>query len=237
MANDPLQLVVFDYDGTLVDSHAGFHRAFAAAFVAIGQTPPGEDDTRALVGLPLREAVGRFVPSPDKQTLSEFSRAMRAARDFMRASNEPPDVLIPGTRTVLETFEQAGVLLGIATNKSRKGLDHSMAFHDIAKFFVATRTADETHAKPHPAMIEELLSETGVEMENAVVIGDTVTDMELARNAGVPAVGVTWGYHDAQTLIECGAGAVIDRYAQLSQALTHVWLPEEVELARNVVPA
>ncbi len=237
MADEPLQLVIFDYDGTLVDSHAGFHRAFAAAFVAIGETPPHEDETRSLVGLPLREAVGRFVTSPDKQTLSEFSRAMRAAREFMRSSNEPPDVLIPGTRAVLETLEEAGVLMAIATNKSRKGLKHSMTFHDIARFFVATRTADDSQAKPNPAMVEELLGQTGAEPYNTVVVGDTATDMEMARNAGVPGIGVVWGYHDADTLLENGAMAVIDRYADLAQALSHVWLVEGADPTTSVLPA
>lgn len=222
--DSPLHLVIFDYDGTLVDSHAGFHRAFAAAFVALGMEPPEEEETRALIGLPLREAVSRFLPSPSREVLSEFSRAMRAARDFMRSNNQPPDRLVPGTRVVLEMFERAEILMAIATNKSRHGLEESLQQHDIDKFFVATRTADDCSPKPNPDMVEELLAATGVEPDYAVVIGDTTVDMDLAHNAGVAAIGVTWGFHDARTLIDGGAMAVIDRYAELDKALRHVWL-------------
>ncbi len=231
MTNGPLHLVVFDYEGTLVDSHAGFHTAFSAAFMAIGRTPPEEAQTRALVGLPLREAVSRFIKDPDAKTLSTFSKAWQAARNFVSTGTTAPDTLIPGTRTVLETLEKGEVLMGIATNRSRRGLDESLKRHDIARFFVATRTADDAHAKPHPAMLEDLLKATGVEAAGAVMVGDTTTDMELARNAGVPAIGVSWGSQERDVLLKAGAVTVIDRYAELGNALRQVWLPEGVSVA------
>ncbi len=231
MSSDPLYLVVFDYDGTLVDSHPGFHQAFAAAFVAIGVRPPEMDATRSIVGLPLREALTEFVPDATQAMLSEFSQAMRRARKFMRNEDKAPDTLIPGTRTVIETLEEAGVLMAIATNKSRKGLDHSLEYHGIAKYFVATRTADDGHAKPHPQMLNDLISFSGARSRHAVVVGDTSVDMEMAANASVPAVGVTWGYHDAEVLREAGAAQVIDRYAELGPALEKIWMVEPPKAA------
>ncbi len=220
----PLRLIIFDYDGTLVDSHGGFHEAFGAAFQAIGVEPPGFEETRSIVGFGVEGAVKRFVPDADEEMIQSFAGALQAARDFQRANGEPQDRLVEGTREMLSALGDADMLAAVATNKSRKGLDHSLKAHGLERHFVYTRTADDTHAKPHPAMIEEILGYTGVARGHAVMVGDTTVDMEMAASAGVPAIGVSWGYHAPEDLKAGGAQRVITGYADLGLALQTVWL-------------
>ena len=219
----PLRLVIFDYDGTLADSHASFHQAIEAACHEVGITPPLPEDTRGKVGLATVEAIHALLPDAPPSTLRAFGDALHRARRFQRAGTAPLDALFPHAKAVIQTLYDWHVLMAVATNKSRRGLDHSLSAHGIERYFVTSRTPDETHPKPNPAMVREILSYTGVDAANAVFLGDTAIDMACARGAGVAAIGAAWGYHDRAELERGGARLVIGGFTELGPALRQVW--------------
>ncbi len=221
----PLRLVVFDYDGTLVDSHAMLHKAYEAAFRAVGLPIPSQEATRAAVGFPMLETLARMAPpETDRATLEAADRALHDARRFQRSGHEPMDRLFDGVLDVLQTlYDSDSTLIAVATNKSRRGLEHSLASHRIARYFVKTCTADESPSKPHPAMLEELMGFAGVAPEQTAMVGDTIVDMQLARNARVSAIGVSWGYHQRVALEAEEPAALIDHMSELPDVLARLW--------------
>jgi phosphoglycolate phosphatase len=214
-----LRLAVFDCDGTLVDGQAGICAAMEAAFARFGLPLPPRNAVRRAVGLSLPQAIARLRPQTNdnerRLLVDAYKTAFRAARE----SGELEQPLYPGIADLLGRLARAGWLIGVATGMSRRGLDHCLAVHGIANHFVTRQTADAHPSKPHPAMLEAALNETGVAARDAVMIGDTVFDMAMAVAAGVPALGVDWGYHERTELIEAGAGAVADDPAQLGEYL------------------
>jgi len=130
--------------------------------------------------------------------------------------------LYPGALEALDTLNrQDETLIGVATGKSRRGLDHLLEAHDLARFFVTQQVADHHPSKPHPSMLLTAMVETGIDPQNCVMIGDTRFDLEMARSAGVAFVGVPWGYHPAEQL--SGAHAIIDRFDELPLVLDDIW--------------
>ncbi|WP_102226337.1 HAD-IA family hydrolase [Acidimangrovimonas sediminis] len=217
---DPFRLVIFDVDGTLVDSQAQILAGMRAAFLSSGMEPPPDAAIYGIIGLSLERGVEVLAPglSPgDYKALIEGYRA-----SFLSGSDVAP--LFPGAREVVEGLgARDDILLAIATGKSRRGLDKVMAGHDIGRHFVSVQVSDHHPSKPHPSMIEAVLSETGVPAPAAVMIGDTDYDIEMGRNAGVATIGVTWGNHPPERLTVAGADVVIDDFAQLSAALDRIW--------------
>ena len=215
-----MRLVVFDVDGTLVDSQAAILQAMAEAFAAADLPPPDRAAALAVVGLSLPVALGRLAPQASPAALSAMAGAYRAA--YLRDRSVPP--LYPGACDVLETLAaQDATLLGIATGKSRRGLAALLQGHGLTDRFVTRQTGDDHPSKPHPAMLQAALDEAGVQPRDAVMIGDTGFDMAMARAARVPAIGVTWGYHPAARL--AGAAAIVDSFAQLLPALDRLGRP------------
>ncbi len=219
----PLRLVIFDFDGTLVDSHPRFHDAICAACLSLGLPQPEAPITRATIGMPIQQAIRAVLPNMSHDEHVAFAGALHAAREFQRAGPDPLDTLFPHAQAVIETLYEMNVLLAIATNKSRHGLDHSLRSHGLERYFIATRTPDEGHSKPHPAMLHSLLRYTGVAPENAVFVGDTSVDMACAMNAGIAGIGAGWGYHDVAELRGAGARVVIPSFVDLGEALLRVW--------------
>lgn len=221
----PLRLVIFDVDGTLIDSQAHIVAAMNGAFEGLGLTPPSREDTLSIVGLSLPVAMDRLVPEADAATQSALVEGYKDS--FMRLRVENGTALSPfylGAREVLQALSaQDDLLLGIATGKSRRGMDHLMEMHGIRRLFQTVQVADDHPSKPNPAMIQACLSETGVDTTHAVILGDTVFDIEMGRNAGIPAIGVDWGYHPAENLIQAGAHLVLDSFGQLDDALSRIW--------------
>jgi phosphoglycolate phosphatase len=215
-----LRLAVFDCDGTLVDSQhvivASMHAGFAAERMPL---PPAEA-IRRLVGLPLAECVARLTPG---ETPARRSRLVDTYKAAFFASRQRPDhhePLFEGCLEALGSLEEAGWLLGIATGKARRGLDAVLERHGLQHRFVTLQTGDPGPGKPHPAMLERALAETGVDAADSVMIGDTTFDMEMARNAGIAGIAVAWGYHPAPELLAAGATALVERYDQLPRLLT-----------------
>ena len=194
-----MKLVVFDVDGTLIDSQALIVGAMGAAFDSVGLAPLGREKVLSIVGLSLDVAVERLVPDAPAQQRDAAVEAYRQAFMTRRISSEAP--LYPGARECLDTLlPREDLLLGVATGKSRRGLDAMLDHHGLRGHFVSLRTADGHPSKPHPEMLLAACTDAGVDPNDAVMIGDTEFDMEMARAAGTAAIGVAWGYHPAEAL-------------------------------------
>jgi phosphoglycolate phosphatase len=202
------RLALFDCDGTLIDGQASICEAMEAAFTAHGLAPPPRGEVRRAVGLSLPVAVRSLVPEAPSTmhdaVVASYKEAFRAARSEGRLSQP----LVPGIREVLDALAGAGWVLGVATGMSDRGLVHCLEVNEISHLFATLQTADRHPSKPHPSMAEAALAETGAEAARAVMIGDTVFDMEMAGNAGMRALGVDWGYHPAGDLLAAGAERV-----------------------------
>ncbi|KMK68232.1 HAD-IA family hydrolase [Puniceibacterium sp. IMCC21224] len=219
-----LRLVVFDVDGTLVDSQADILAAMQAAFDGGGLEMPSRDAVLGIVGLSLPEAMSQLVPGIKTAERRILVDGYKAAYMTLRADNgvAVSSPLYPHVRNVLDGLHAVPeVLLGVATGKSRRGLDKLLDGHDLRSLFVTQQVADNHPSKPHPGMLRSALSETGIEPHRAVMIGDTSYDMEMARAAGMLAIGVTWGYHDRARLRE--AHVLLDDIRMLPGLLQQIW--------------
>lgn len=203
-----VRLAVFDCDGTLVDGQADICAAMELAFASVGLAPPARNDIRRIVGLSLPQAIRMLAPGIDDArhlaTADAYKHAFRAAR----AEGRLAEPLFPGIAALLGRLRQTGWALGVATGKSDRGLTHCLAEHRLSDHFLTLQTADRHPSKPHPAMLHAALAEAGARPEDSVMIGDTAFDIEMARAAGVRAVGVAWGYHSARELLDAGAAAI-----------------------------
>lgn len=215
-----LRLAVFDCDGTLVDGQAAVCKAMEAAFTGCGLAAPDRHQVRRIVGLSLPQAIRLLAPEASEDLRGEIDRSYR---DAYRTSREAGDLIEPlfaGIAPLLDALSGAGWLLGVATGKSMRGLEHCLATHGLGHHFMTLQTADLHPSKPHPAMLEAALGEAGVEPARAVMIGDTSYDMQMAVAAGVSAIGVDWGYHTAQELRDAGAQAVATSPQHLEDLLS-----------------
>ena len=206
------QLVIFDWDGTVMDSTgriiACMHKAGADLCLPVLE----DDAVREIIGLGLPEALRTLYPGIDDGALERMRE--RYAVHFV-AAEASPSRLYPGARETLAALRAAGLRLAVATGKSRKGLDRVWASSGLGDSFDASRCADETHSKPHPAMVTELLTELRVAPERALVVGDTSFDLQMARDAGVDRVAVSYGAHPVDRLMNFHPLAVIDALPQL----------------------
>lgn len=218
------RLILFDYDGTLVDSQRAILHAMTAGFAAADLPPPEAAAVRRVVGLSLEIAVARLCPDPgDGATVSRVADAYRAAFLALRSRPDYDEPLFPGVRNTLAALDRPEVCLGIATGKARRGLLASLERHGLGHHFVTLQTGDDGPGKPHPAMLERAMAEAGVGPGHTVLIGDTSFDMEMAVNAGVPGLGVSWGYHAPEELSASGAAAILDSLAELPPRLEALW--------------
>ena len=217
----PFRLLVFDYDGTLVDSQGSITQAMETAFREHGLPAPDAGAVRRVVGLKLEPAVARLLPDDAAwETITSLVDGYRRAFGDMRRRADYHEPLFPGAREAIERLDEPEVCLGIATGKSRRGLVDGLERHGLRHHFITLQTADDGPGKPHPELMHRAMREAGAEPEETVLIGDTTFDMQMAVNAGALAVGVGWGYHDADELRASGAACVIDDFAALSAGLS-----------------
>jgi len=203
-------LILFDCDGTLVDSHGAIVHAMQAAFEASGEPAPDAHAVHGVIGLSLTEAVRRLADGRD-----ELVAPIAAAyRDFYVAGEEQLE-LFPGVRETIAELKARGYWLGIVTGKSRPGLLRVLEQFGMREDFLTLRTADCCPSKPHPAMTLECMQEMGVEASRTAVIGDAGFDMQMARAAGVRALGVSFGVSARDHLLAEGAEHVVDRFGEL----------------------
>lgn len=213
------RLAVFDCDGTLVDGQASICEAMELAFAQAALPAPARTEIRRMVGLSLPQAMRRLAPdaAPEQRALvaESYKLAFRAAREEGRLE-EP---LFDGVAQLLHSLHGAGWVLGVATGKSDRGLQGCLAAHGLSGLFRTLQTADRHPSKPHPAMLEQAMAEAMAAPERTVMIGDTAYDIEMARAAGVRALGVSWGYHTPDELLAAGAEAVARDAAHLEELL------------------
>lgn len=213
-----LSLVIFDMDGTLIDSQAIIIAAMRRTFAAAGMSPPSDEATRSIIGLSLPELFRVLAPSRDPHEMADLYRdsfvGVRA-----ETGGEAASPLFAGAQEALATLGAQGRLLSVATGKSRRGLKHAMTGHGWTDVFTFPQTADDARSKPDPEMVRICMDRHGVEPGRTVMVGDTTFDMEMARAAGAHAVGVAWGYHPVASLRDAGAGTIIETFDQLSGAV------------------
>jgi phosphoglycolate phosphatase len=192
------RLLVFDWDGTLLDSVASIVGCTEATLRELGQPPVEEGKIRAAIGLGLRETVEAFCPGCDDQL---FDLVLATYRDLWlkRYAQEP--VLFEGVESLLGTLRREGYLLAVATAKTRGGLHHDLVRTGLAEAFQSTRTLDEAPGKPHPKMLLDIVEELGVSTGEGLMIGDTTHDLAMAADAGMKAVAVCSGCESRETLL------------------------------------
>ena len=212
-------LVLFDCDGTLVDSQFSIIAAMSTAFAAEDLPPPDAEAVRRVVGLPLVEAVARLagdMPAMQVQKLAEHYKEAFSAQRQDESLHEP---LFPGIEQVIEDLHAAGAVLWVATGKSHRGLVATLERHHLLPRFTTLQTADSGPGKPNPAMVHRALEETGVPAADTVMIGDTVFDIDMAAAADIASIGVSWGYHPSDDLVEAGASRLVRRAEDIVPAL------------------
>jgi phosphoglycolate phosphatase len=185
-------LIVFDWDGTLYDSTQLIARCIQSAVVDVGGAMPSERDAAWVIGLGLAEALARAAPDVPREKYPELGARYR----YHYLQHQDDVMLFDGVLPMLDALKARGHLLAVATGKSRRGLNEALAGAPMRHRFDSSRTADETHGKPHPRMLLELMEELDVPAERTLMIGDTTHDLQLAVNAGCASVGVSYGAHE-----------------------------------------
>ena len=210
-------LLVFDWDGTLADSTQAIVDALQMACRDIGLPVPDDSRSRSIIGLSLGEALQALFPDADADTGQQLVERYRT--HYLARDNEI--VLFDGVPHAINELIEAGFMLAIATGKGRGGLNRALAQTGLAGFFHASRCADECFSKPHPQMLEQILDELGTLPQRSLMIGDTHYDLQMAQNAGVAGVGVSYGAQPHESLFPYAPLACFDSFAKL-----HAWLNE-----------
>ncbi len=219
-----MKLVIFDCDGTLVDSQNAIYGAMEYAFAGMGLTVPTRPQVLSIVGLSLPQAFEALVPRASVSVRRELAERYKGAFPVKRSEVAERETLYPGAKEVVEALAARGdVVLGIATGKSRRGvarLFDQEGWHDL---FATVQTADDHPSKPNPAMIQAALDETGAQATATVMIGDTTYDIDMGRNAGVATLGVAWGYHELEELTAAGAHEIVHRFVDVPESIDRLF--------------
>ena len=210
-----MRLIIFDCDGTLVDSQHVIVECMRTAFQACGLMPPLPDAVKRIVGLGLVEAIHRLYPEGDAGRITDLVESYKECFIELRAKADLNEPLFANVLEILTYLMEQNYILGIATGKSRRGLLATLETHGLRKYFTTLQTIDDAPSKPHPAMLEQAMAETGADKNETIFVGDTVFDIEMAINAGTGAFGVSWGYHETAELHAAGAHRVIDKMSEL----------------------
>jgi phosphoglycolate phosphatase len=200
------ELLVFDWDGTLMDSAGAIVASIQASCRDLGLPVPGRERAAHVIGLGLKDALSYAVPELPPADYGKMAERYR--HHYM--AREPELALFPRVPEMLASLKQRGHLLAVATGKSNIGLQRVLEATRLKQYFDASRCADETHSKPHPAMLQELMRELLIEPEATLMIGDTAHDLQMAVNAGVPALAVSYGAHPRDSLTGFNPLACID---------------------------
>lgn len=210
------KLIIFDWDGTLMDSQARIVACLGAAANDLDMQLLSDKHYKNVIGLGLTEAISSLYPQLQVRQIADF--ADRYRYHFVTA-NDTPSGLFIDVRAMLEQLNDRGFMLAIATGKARRGLEHVLQDTQLQHYFHGSRCADETRSKPHPQMLEELLDEFGLPAEDAIMVGDTEFDMLMARTLGMDALAVSYGVHEKVDLLKHEPVSCVDSIAELSNWL------------------
>lgn len=212
----PYELIIFDWDGTLMDSAAKIVRCFQCAAQDAGLAPPADSEVRNIIGLGLKEALDVLLPDAQESVRAHVIECYR--QHFLNLdTTETP--LFPGVMDGLDRLSTAGFRFAIATGKARRGLDRVLQETGISHYFCATRCADEAKSKPHPQMLHDLLGATGVPTARALMVGDTTYDLEMASAAAMGSIAVSYGAHERERLLPHGPLGCFDSFRNVCQWL------------------
>lgn len=217
-ASRTVRLIVFDWDGTLMDSETQIVHAIQGAIADLQLDERSHEACREIIGLGLQEAVDALYPGRDADFRESFVQRYR----HYWFSDAHASELFPGARETLELLKEAGFALAVATGKGRAGLDRALRQTGLTELFAASRCSDETHSKPHPRMLNELLGELRVSPQQALMVGDTEYDLAMANRAGVDSLAVSYGVHARERLLQHRPLACLDSISELVD-----WLAEE----------
>ena len=207
------QLIVFDWDGTLLDSEARIVECLHAAGRDAGLAALPPKTLSNVIGLGLKEAIEALYPGEAAEAHGRFIEHYR--HHYLFAS-QTPTPLFEGARAMLEDLHRRGFWLAVATGKARRGLDRALAEHGFAHLFHASRCADETFSKPHPQMLMDIMERLGVEPEHTLMVGDTEYDILMAHNARAAALGVSYGVHGRERLLQHPVLGCVDSLGELA---------------------
>jgi phosphoglycolate phosphatase len=217
-------LILFDCDGTLVDSQHDIVDAMTHAFEAHGLVPPTRAATLSIVGLSVPEAIAALAPAHSEATREALAAAFRTGGPMKQAASGRSDPLYPGAAELIARLSsREDLVLGVATGKSRRGVARLFDRYGWHDHFATIQTADTNPSKPHPGMIETALAETGIAPARCLMIGDTGFDMAMARAANVHALGVAWGYHPVTAVKSAGAHHIAHDFTELARAI-ETWM-------------
>jgi phosphoglycolate phosphatase len=213
----PFDLLIFDWDGTLMDSEAHIVACLEVAMREVGVVPRPANELKQVIGLGLYEALAALMP---EEEAALHQQATEAYRRFFLSGDATPSELFPGVEVVLQQLLEEGFQLAVATGKSRRGLDKVMRQTQLASLFSLSRCADETFSKPHPQMLEEILTDLDVPAHRALMIGDTEFDLQMAANIGMPSLAVNYGVHSVERLQRHKPLTILDRFEELPEWLS-----------------
>jgi phosphoglycolate phosphatase len=218
-----MKLVIFDIDGTLVDSQNLICGAVHQVYDRHGLPKPARERVLALVGLSLPDTFTRLADGA-AHPVEAMVESYREAFSTLRAQPNSMEPLYPGAEeAILRLAKRDDIVLGIATGKSMRGIEFVLGHYKLLPHFTTVQCADTAPSKPDPGMVLNALRDTGVPADDTVLIGDSIYDMQMAKAAGVRAIGVAWGYHPPNDLIDAGADVIVEGFAALDKTLETLW--------------
>ncbi len=214
-----MRLIIFDCDGTLVDSQKSIMNAIVTAWEGFGLNPPKLSSVLQVIGLTIQDSVRVLEPNLNENDYGKLEKEFYSAFVNLNEQAKIEEELFPNVVETLNVLNDDKSYLAVLTGKGKLGLQNTFKNKNIGEYFISTKTSDCGPGKPNPQTMNELIAELGVEKENVVMIGDTTHDILTAKNAGVKSIGVSFGYHSVSELVNAGADEIVDDFSNLPSVI------------------